>query len=124
MEPYRLETEHSPSMKMFILTSVACILAYFLTKTVVTFKVLLTEPVVETVMDEEEEAEEQEEQEEEEEEEEEPEAALEEFEFDGKTFYRDEENNVYTVDDDGDLVPDAVGRWLVKSQKIKFFTKA
>jgi flagellum-specific peptidoglycan hydrolase FlgJ len=57
-------------MKMFILTSVACILAYFLTKTVVTFKVLLTEPVVETVMDEEEEEQEEEEEDEEEEQEE------------------------------------------------------
>ena len=78
MEPYRLETEHSPSMKMFILTSVACILAYFLTKTVVTFKVLLTEPVVETVMDEEEEQEEEQEEQEEQEEEEEEEQEQEE----------------------------------------------
>ena len=75
MEPYPLETEHSPNMKMFILTSVACILAYFLTKTVATFKVLLNEPVVETVMDEsmEEEEEEQEEEVEEQGEEEEEE---------------------------------------------------
>ena len=73
MEPYPLETEHSPSMKMFILTSVACILAYFLTKTVVTFKVLLTEPVVETIMDEEDEEEEEDEADEEQEEEQEEE---------------------------------------------------
>lgn len=73
MEPYPLETEHSPNMKMFILTSVACILAYFLTKTVATFKVLLNEPVVETVMDESMEEEEQEEEVEEQGEEEEEE---------------------------------------------------
>jgi hypothetical protein len=69
MEPYPLETNDSPSMKIFILTSVACILAYFLTKTMGTFKVLLNEPAVETVMDESMEQEEEEEEEEEQEEE-------------------------------------------------------
>lgn len=58
------------------------------------------------------------------EEEDEEEASLEEIEFEGKTYYKDEENNVYTTDDDGDIDPNPVGRWLVKSQKIKFFGKA
>ena len=106
MEPYPLETEHSPSMKMFILTSVACILAYFLTKTVVTFKVLLNEPVVETVMDEEEEEEEQEEEEEEEEEEQEEEEQEqeeeEEIDTDDETNEKTREfyNIVEDIDDD------------------------
>jgi len=60
----------------------------------------------------------------EEDEEEEEEAALEEFEFEGKTYYKDEENNVYTTDEDGDVDPNPVGRWLAKSQKVKFFGKA
>jgi hypothetical protein len=59
----------------------------------------------------------------EENEEEEEEAALEEFEFEGKTYYKDEDNNIYTTDDDGDIDPNPVGRWLTKSQKIKFFSK-
>ncbi len=60
----------------------------------------------------------------EEDEEEEEEPNLEEIEFEGKTYYKDDENNVYTTDEDGDIDPNPVGRWLVKSQKIKFFGKA
>ena len=103
MEPYPLETEDSPSMKMFILTSVACILAYFLTKTVATFKVLLNEPVVETVIDEEEEEEEeQEEQEEQEEEEgEEQEEEEQEEEEDEEEGKKDQDNLIVEdIDDD------------------------
>ena len=99
MEPYPLETEHSPSMKMFILTSVACILAYFLTKTVVTFKVLLTEPVVETVMDEEEE-EQQEEQEEEEDEELEEEEEQQEEEEEQEVAQEQEQEEEIDTDDE------------------------
>ena len=107
MEPYPLETEHSPSMKMFILTSVACILAYFLTKTVVTFKVLLTEPVVETVMDEEEEEEEEEEQEEEEQEEQEEEEEEEEEEIDTDDETNEKTREFYNIveDIDDDMPP-------------------
>ena len=102
MEPYPLETEDSPSMKMFILTSVACILAYFLTKTVATFKVLLNERVVETEMDEDEEQEEEEgaeqEEQEEGEEQEEEEQEEEEDEEEGK---KDQDNMlVEDIDDD------------------------
>ena len=98
MEPYPLETEDSPSMKMFILTSVACILAYFLTKTVVTFKVLLNEPVVETVMDEEEE-EEDEEQEEEQEEQEEEEEEQEQEEEQEEEQEQEQEEEIDTDDE-------------------------
>ena len=107
MEPYPLETEHSPSMKMFILTSVACILAYFLTKTVVTFKVLLIEPVVETVMDEEEEEEEEEEQEEEEQEEQEEEEEEEEEEIDTDDETNEKTREFYNIveDIDDDMPP-------------------
>ena len=95
MEPYPLETNDSPSMKIFILTSVACILAYFLTKTMGTFKVLLNEPAVETVMDESMEQEEEEEEEEEQEEEQEEEEEEEEEEED--------QDNILVEDIDDDM---------------------
>ena len=50
-----------------------------------------------------------------EEEEEEEEAELEEFTFKGKTYYKDDENNVYN--DDGDLIGRKVGAGVVFNKK-------
>ncbi len=61
----------------------------------------------------------------EENEEEDEETPLVEFEFEGKTYYRDEENLVYTLTEDGELDDTPVGRYLPKSEKVKYFpTKA
>ena len=74
-----------------------------------------------------EEQEEQEEQEQEAEEAEEAEAeeqeeaeaeALQEFEYKGNTYYRDSENLVYKLDDDGDLDDTPFGVWNEEKQKI------
>ena len=63
--------------------------------------------------EEEEEVEEVEEEEEVEEVEEEVEqqVELEEFDYKGKTYYRDPDNNVYRTDDEGDLIDEVVGVW-------------
>jgi ribosomal protein L12E/L44/L45/RPP1/RPP2 len=65
---------------------------------------------------------EQEPQQEEEEEEEEEEDAVElkEFQHNGKTYFKDLEENVFQEADDE--VP--VGRWIEKKQTIKFYTRA
>ncbi len=91
-------------------------------------KVVDEEPIVEVNEDEEEQGElqeeeggveEQEEEEEEEEvgEEEEEELALEEFEYKGKTYYKDAENQVYQMDEDGDI-SDPIGVWNETKNRI------
>jgi hypothetical protein len=62
----------------------------------------------------------QEEEEEAEEEEEEGEA-LTEFEWNGVTYYRDSELQVYMLDEDGDLNDTPIGRWSEEKQKILKF---
>lgn len=96
-------------------------------------KVVDEEPVVEVVEDEEEQAEEEEEgeggveeqeeeeeekeEEEGEEEEEEEELSLEEFEYKGKTYYKDSENQVYQMDEEGDI-SDPIGVWNETKNRI------
>jgi hypothetical protein len=63
------------------------------------------------------EAEPEEEEAEEEEEEAEP---LEPFDFQGKEYYKDSENNVYTAVE-GEVDETPVGRWVEKRQTIKFY---
>jgi type IV secretory pathway VirB10-like protein len=87
------------------------------------------EAAEEEAAEEEEEAAEEEEQEaaeeeEEEEEAEEEEAEIEEFEYNGKTYYRDDECLVYVLDADGTLNDTPVGRWYESQQKIKFFKQS
>ena len=48
---------------------------------------------------------------EEEEPEEEEGLDLEEFEYKGITYYKDGENNVYSTDEDGNVIPEPVARW-------------
>ena len=72
------------------------------------------------VDEEEEEKEEEEEEEEEEAEEEEEENELTEFQFRGKTYYLDNENNVYGLDADGELIQEPVGVRDEKTGRIKF----
>lgn len=64
---------------------------------------------------------EEEEEEEEVAEEEEEETALEEVEYKGTTYYKDDENLVYTLNDEGELNEDAVGRWYEDKKIVKFF---
>jgi hypothetical protein len=52
----------------------------------------------------------------------EEEEGLEEFEYKGKTYYRDSEGNVYTLDDDGELNDTPVGRWNSTKSTIRFIT--
>jgi hypothetical protein len=54
-------------------------------------------------------------------EEDEEENSLEEITVDGKTYYKDGENLVYVLDEDGELDDTPVGRYLAKSNKIRFF---
>jgi hypothetical protein len=63
---------------------------------------------------------EQEQEEEDEEEEEEDAVELKEFQHNGKTYFKDLEENVFQ--DADDEVP--VGRWIEKKQTIKFYTRA
>lgn len=79
---------------------------------------VVIEPVVTAVVTEEAPAEEEAEEAEEEEEED----GYEEFEYNGTTYYRDSELNVYLLDDEGQLT-DSVGIWREKSQSIKFYKK-
>lgn len=55
--------------------------------------------------------------------EEEDETALEEVEYKGMTYYKDDENLVYTLNDEGELNEDAVGRWYEDKAIVKFFAK-
>lgn len=63
------------------------------------------------------------EEEEEEVEEEEEEEGLEEVEYKGNTYYKDAENVVYTLNDEGELNEDPVGRWYDDKKIVKFFAK-
>lgn len=60
--------------------------------------------------------------EEEEEEEEEEGLELEEFTFNGDSYYKDTDNNVYTANEEGEVEETPIGRWLEKRQTIKFYT--
>ena len=72
------------------------------------------------VEEEEEEVEEEEEEEEEEVVEEEEELELEEFTFKGRTYYRDQNCNVYIADEEGCVDPtEIVGRWNPTTKKIE-----
>jgi hypothetical protein len=73
---------------------------------------------------EEEEVEEEDVEEEEvEEEEEEEEEAMKEVDYKDMTYYMDGENLVYTLNDEGDLNDDPVGRWYEDKKIVKFFAK-
>lgn len=72
---------------------------------------------------EEEDEEEEVEEEEGEQEEEEEEEGLEEVEYKGNTYYKDDENLVYTLNDEGELNEDPVGRWYDDKKIVKFFAK-
>jgi len=80
------------------------------------------EEIHEEVNEEEEEGQEQVEAEEVQEEEEEADAEaaveLEEFEYKGTTYYKDSENLVYQLDDDGDLDDTAIGIWNQEKKKV------
>jgi len=59
-----------------------------------------------------------------EEEEEEP-VELEEFEYQGATYYKDPDNNVYEPNADGEVDADApIGRWLESKKFLKRYTSA
>lgn len=60
---------------------------------------------------------------EEEQEEEEEEEGLEEVEYKGNTYYKDAENIVFTLNDEGELNEDPVGRWYDDKKIVKFFAK-
>jgi len=65
----------------------------------------------------------QEEEEQEEEEESEAEALeLEEFTHAGVSYYKDPDNNVYSVNDEGEVNETPIGRWLEKRQTIKLYS--
>ena len=53
-------------------------------------------------------------------EEDEEEQGLEEFEYKGKTYYRDAEGNVYSLYEDGELNDTPVGRWNSAKGTIRF----
>ena len=76
------------------------------------------EPEEEKAEEPEEKAEEAEEAEEEGEEEE-----LEDFQHQGKLYYRDKDNNVYVEDGEGAVDGTPVGRWIQAKNTIKFFPK-
>ena len=65
----------------------------------------------------------QEEQQEQEQQEPEEEALeLEELEFEGETYYKDPDNNVYKPNEEGEVDSEApIGRWLEKKQTIKLY---
>jgi len=47
---------------------------------------------------------------------------LDEFEFEGETYYKDPDNNVYKPNEDGEVDSEApIGRWLEKKQTIKLY---
>lgn len=91
-------------------------------------EVVKKEPEMEEEVEEEEEEEEEveeveeevEEVEEEVEEEEEAEG-LQEIEYNGTTYYKDTENNIYTLDEQDE--PVLIGRWSEKTQSVKLFRK-
>ena len=82
------------------------------------------EEVQEEEVQEEEEVHEEEVQEEEEEvQEEEDGMEYEEVEFKGETFYRDTDQFIYRMNEEGQLSEDPIGYWKVKSQTIAFYQK-
>jgi len=66
----------------------------------------------------------QEEQEEQEEEGEEEALNVDPFEYNGQTYYRDAEGNVYQEDEEGAVDDTPIGRWLEAKQKVKFYPKS
>lgn len=66
---------------------------------------------------------EEEEQEADEEEQEAEEEELVDFTFNNVTYYRDSQNLVYSVNDEGELNEDPVGRWIEVSNIVRFFAK-
>jgi hypothetical protein len=80
-------------------------------------------PVVAPANLEEEEPEEEPEDEDEDEDEEEA-LELDEFTHNGTAYYKDPDNNVYTVNEDGEVDDTPIGRWLEKRQTIKLYTTA
>ena len=70
-----------------------------------------------------EEAEEAEAEEAEEAEEEAEEEELEDFQHQGKLYYRDKDNNVYVEDEEGAVDGTPIGRWIQAKNTIKFFPK-
>ena len=46
------------------------------------------------------------------------------FEYNGQTYYRDAEGNVYQEDEEGDVDDTPIGRWLEAKQKVKFYPKS
>lgn len=68
---------------------------------------------------------EKEEKEEEQEEQEEEEALnVDPFEYNGQTYYKDAEGNVYQEDEEGAVDDTPIGRWLEAKQKVKFYPVA
>ena len=49
---------------------------------------------------------------------------LEEFEYKGVTYYKDTENQVYQIGEDGDLDDTAIGVWNEEKQKVLKYAKA
>jgi hypothetical protein len=46
------------------------------------------------------------------------------FEYNGQTYYKDTEGNVYQEDEDGNVDDTPIGRWLEAKQKVKFYPVA
>ena len=46
---------------------------------------------------------------------------LEEFEHDGEAYYKDADNNLYKLNDDGEVNETPFGRWLEKKKMIKLY---
>ena len=62
--------------------------------------------------------------EEEQEEQEEEALNVDHFEYNGQTYYRDAEGNVYQEDEEGAVDDTPIGRWLEAKQKVKFYPKS
>ena len=104
------------SSKMDIEEDVETVVPVAVTKApVVSSKMDIEEDVEGDVEEDEDEAEAEDEVEEDEEEE-----GLEEFEYKGKTYYRDAEGNVYSLYEDGELNDTPVGRWNSAKGTIRF----
>ena len=46
------------------------------------------------------------------------------FEYNGQTYYKDAEGNVYQEDEEGAVDDTPIGRWLEAKQKVKFYPVA
>ena len=62
-------------------------------------------------------------EEEEEEEEEEEGVELEEITYQGTVYYRDPEQYIYSVNEEGEVSEDPVGYWKEKTKNIAFYNK-